>query len=70
MKTHYDKDHKIAKFIVCNIVVVLITLAQINELPYSLILNGLAVYIWFFGVNPIGYLVETIKGHDHEHPKV
>ena len=66
----YNQDHKLAKFIVCNLVIILISLAQMLELPYSLILNALAVYAWFFGVNPLGYLIESIKGHNHGHDKL
>ena len=66
----YDKDHLIAKLIIATIVTVLISLAQITALPYRMVLNGLAVFIWFFGVNPMGYLIETILKHKHSHKKL
>lgn len=66
----YDKDHKIAKLVVATVVTVLITLAQLAALPYSLILNGLSVFIWFFGVNPVGYIIESILNHEHKHNKL
>lgn len=67
MSNQYKSDHMIAKFIVCNIVVVLISVAQTMEMPGSLILNGLAVYTWFFGVNFFGHIVESIRKHKHDH---
>lgn len=68
--SRYKKDHLIAKFIVSNLVVILVTLAQMSELPYSLILNGIAIYTWFFGVNFVAYIIETIFKHEHKHEKL
>lgn len=67
---NYDKDHKLAKLIVAIVVTCLITLAQFSELPYSLILNGVSVFVWFFGVNPTAYVIESILKHEHKHKKL
>lgn len=66
----YDKDHKLAKLIIAIIVTMLITAAQLSGLPASLILNGVAVFVWFFGVNPLGYVIESIFKHEHKHSKL
>lgn len=66
--SNYDVDHKIAKLIVACIVTALITAAQLSELPVSLILNGAAVFVWFFGVNTVGHIIESIRHHVHKHP--
>jgi hypothetical protein len=66
-RSTYDKDHLIAKVIVATIVSILITLAQLSVLPYSLLLNVAAVYVWFFGVNFTGHVIETILKHKHKH---
>lgn len=63
----YDKDHLLAKLIIAIIVSVLLTISQLIGLPWSLILNVVAVFIWLFGVNPLGYLIETVRHHIHKH---
>ncbi len=69
-KRIYKKDHTIAKLIVAIIVSILITLAQLSSMPINLILNILAIFIWFFGVNPIGYAIESLLNHKHKHDKL
>lgn len=68
--SNYDKDHLIAKAIVAVVVSILITAAQLADFPYSLILNNIAVFVWFFGVNPTGYLIESICKHAHKHRRL
>jgi len=68
--SNYEKDHLLAKFIIAAIVGILITSAQLSAMPITLILNVLAVYVWFFGVNPTAYLIETLKKHVHKHSKI
>lgn len=64
----YKQIHVTAKIIVCIIVTMLITLAQLATMPLSLLLNALAVIVWMFGVNPLGHLIESLKGHKkHDH---
>jgi len=70
MNSTYGKDHKLAKLIISTIVGILITAAQLSEMPWSIGLNLAAVYVWFFGVNPMGYLIESVKRHPHSHDKI
>ena len=60
----YDKAHHIAKAIVFAIVVLLLVLARYFDL---LVLDIAAVGVWFFMVNPIGYLVESVLHFNHKH---
>ena len=69
-KDIYKQDHKLAKFIVAGIVSVLITIAQLADMPFSLIFNVIAVYVWLFGVNPTAYMIETVLHHKHKHDKL
>lgn len=66
-KREYERDHFIGKFIVATIVASLITAAQMVEFPVSLFLNILAVYVWFFGINPVCHLLELALGHRSKH---
>lgn len=68
--SEYKTDHVLAKLIIAVVVTTLITIAQVSGFPVSAILNGLAVFIWFFGVNPVAYLIEEIRGHAHKHDKL
>lgn len=63
----YKQDHLIAKIIVAFIVSILVTIAMTSTFFISWICNVLAIFIWIFGVNPIGYIVETIRKHSHNH---
>ena len=63
----YKQDHKIAKTIVCFLVISLLLLSRHYNLVY---LDIIAVVVWMFGVNAIGYLIETIRGHQHRHDKI
>jgi hypothetical protein len=63
----YQQDHKLAKLIVFALVILCMLL---NQMFQSILLNILSVGIWFFGVNPVAYIIETIKGHPHKHDKV
>ena len=66
-RNQYRQDHKIAKAIVFMLVVLCLV---INREFDSMYIDILAVFIWLFGVNPIGYLVESIRHHSHNHDKV
>jgi|DEB0MinimDraft_10_1074344.scaffolds.fasta_scaffold00875_12 fatty acid desaturase len=68
--SNYKQDHVLAKLIIAVIVAILITGAQLSNMPISLILNISAVFVWFFGVNPLAYLIEEIRGHSHKHDKL
>jgi hypothetical protein len=61
----YKQDHKIAKILALLIVFTLLYFDGTLTL-----LNGLAILVWFFGINSIGYVVEAIRGHDHNHDGV
>jgi ACR3 family arsenite efflux pump ArsB len=66
----YKQDHVLAKLIIAIVVAILITGAQISSMPISLVLNIVAIFVWFFGVNPLAYLIEEIRGHSHKHDKL
>lgn len=70
MLNTYGRDHLVAKFIVASVVACLITGAQVSEMPWSIALNLAAVYIWFFGINPVAYIVEWVLKHPHLHNKL
>lgn len=61
-REEYAIDHKLAKVIVCAIV---ITLLLVNESGGRL-LDILAVVVWFFGINPTQYCIETFMKHKHK----
>ena len=64
----YKSDHMIAKIVIAIIVSVLISVAQFTESKLiTLILNISGVFIWIFGINITGYLIETLRGHKHKH---
>jgi hypothetical protein len=60
----YDKDHKIAKVIVCSTVIALLV---INRSLDSVYLDVFAVVVWFFGINPIARLLEIVFKHSKKH---
>jgi len=62
VKEKYRRAHYIAKAIVCAIVILLL-LMDIR------ILDMIAVIVWFFGINPIGYVVENVLHFKHRHNK-
>lgn len=66
-KTEYEIAHKIAKLIVAIVVATLITVAQLSPLPISLVLNLVAVFIWFFTVNTVARILEVILGFKEKH---
>jgi ABC-type polysaccharide/polyol phosphate export permease len=63
--TMYDQDHKIAKFIIYVVIMVLVLIPIDSPLK-----ELLAVTIWFWGLNPIAYLVESVRKHPHQHRKL
>lgn len=63
----YKLAHKTAKAVVCAIVIFLLLLARYYD---TVFLDATAVVIWFFGVNPIGYVLETLLQFKHRHEKL
>lgn len=61
----YALTHKLSKLIVCLIVLGLLFLDG-NLTVYS----GIIVFVWFFGVNSVGYLLESMLHYRHKHDKV
>ena len=59
----YHRDHRLAKTIVCFLVVLFLVLGKITG---WIIMDIIAVPIWFFGVNPIQYVIETLRHHKHK----
>ena len=66
-ESFYKQDHKIAKAIVYLMIVVLLVLNKHFDLLY---LDVLAVSLWFWCINSIAYVIETIRGHSHNHDKL
>ena len=66
----YASDHRLAKFIVANVVAIVITVAQLTTLPLSMFLNLAAIYVWFFGVNPVQWIIESLRNHSHKVTKL
>lgn len=66
MKT-YDKVHKIAKSIVfCGVVGLLIT----SRITGFILVDIAAVALWFWGTNPVAYIIETILHVKHKHTRL
>ena len=63
----YKYAHKFAKFITCMIVIMLLVM---NRHYHTIYLDVAAVTIWFFGINPIAYIIEEINGWAHRHDKL
>lgn len=61
----YDKVHKIAKAITCALVIGILLIGAGSRL-----LDIIAVLVWFWGTNPIAYIIETILKIKHRHTKV
>lgn len=63
--SRYCQNHKLAKLIMALIVCGLLAFDGSLSL-----LQWMAVLVWVFGVNPIGYFIETLRKHPHEHDKI
>lgn len=61
----YTADHRVAKLIVCISYIVLGAVSIETNNPYIALVLGTVV--WFFGVNTVGYLIESLRGHPHQH---
>jgi hypothetical protein len=64
----YKQDHYLAKLITCVLVICIGTLSLEYDLPYLSLVLG--TFLWFFGVNTIGYIIEAVRHHVHGHNKV
>ena len=60
----YRKTHILSKLIVCILVVILMILGRVTNF---IVLDIIAIVIWFFGVNLIGWLIEEAKHIKHNH---
>lgn len=67
-KLTYKKDHKLAK-LVCLLINTLLFILYFNLTNefFKYILFFVANATYFFGVNSIGYLIESIRHHKHKH---
>lgn len=65
--SEYDKVHRTAKVITCTLVVAVMCLAKYYEV---FTLEVIAIIIWFFGVNPVAYLIEEVKQMRHRHKRL
>ncbi len=61
----YQQNHKLAKGIMCLLVCVLLYMD--GTLSFY---AWIAVVVWVFGVNAIAWLLEALRGNDHEHDKI
>lgn len=62
---HYTTDHRIAKLVVCLAYILLGAVSIESGNPYIALVAGTC--IWFFGINAVGYLIESLRGHRHTH---
>ena len=61
----YRKDHVLAKFLMANIVAILLFFdGSLSILGYS------ALMVWVFAVNPIQYVLEVVLKHKHKVPPI
>lgn len=60
----YSRDHRLAK---CIVMVIVISLVIVNRRFDLVALDILSVVVWFLGVNPTAWLIETVRGHEHKH---
>jgi hypothetical protein len=65
-RKHYKFCHKLAKTITCFLVILLLITSRLTG---WFALDILAVVVWFFGVNPIAYLIEHVNKWRHIHEK-
>lgn len=65
-KEQYDKVHHWAKAIVCTSVIILILLGRHLDI---ICIDVAAVVIWFFGVNPVAYVIESVLKLKHRHSR-
>ena len=61
-KKEYNTDHKLAKVIVCIIVIGLLAMGEMLHW-YEIA----AVVVWIFGVNFIGKIIEVVLHHTKKH---
>ena len=66
-KAQYDWAHFRAKIVVCAIIVVLSLFH--NHIPLDWLLIIINV-LFFFGVNTVAYILETVKHWNHKHNKI
>lgn len=60
----YKEDHKLAKFIIMSLVIVLLVLNRSLDL---MSLDIIAVIIWFMGTNPTAKIIEKVRKHSSQH---
>ena len=61
----YAADHRMAKLVVCLAYILLGAVSIELGNPYIALVAGTG--IWFFGINTVGYLIESLQGHHHTH---
>ncbi|MFK7730831.1 MAG: hypothetical protein AB8B48_04340 [Pseudomonadales bacterium] len=67
-KTQYEQNHRLAKVVVCALYILIgIASIELNN-PYPALVCGTTV--WFFGVNPMAYLIEFLRKQPHRHNRV
>lgn len=66
-KQKYDLTHKIAKLIVFSINTALLLISEKTNLTVVLLIVN---FTYFFGVNTVAYMLESILNLKHKHDKV
>ena len=62
---HYTADHRIAKLVIFLAYILLGAISVEIGNPYIALVAGTC--IWFFGINTVGHIVESVLGHRHTH---
>jgi hypothetical protein len=62
---HYATDHRLAKLVVFLTYILLGATSIETGNPYIALVAGTC--IWFFGINAVGYVIESFMGHRHTH---
>ena len=70
-KDFYKRDHNLAKLIcfLINTILFILYFNLTNE-TIKIILFVVANATYFFGVNTIGFIIESICKHPHKHNKI
>lgn len=69
---HYKRVHLIAKIIMSIIVFACFITIELLVITVfiKLLLVGISIIVWVFGVNTIGYILETFMHINHDHHKI
>ena len=67
-KQEYKLDHTIGKIVILAIsTALIISCVFIKQTHYLLLVLAINNVLYWFGVNTIAYIVETVMHHSHKH---